>query len=82
MANPYTNNPSTPHKANGEAHPTSAVSQSMQELRHVVQGFGRYLRTHNLPTLRNDLEVRVRKHPFTTVLIGFGIGYLLGKLLK
>lgn len=84
MANPYTNNPKpiTTPKTNGESHPSSAVNQSVRELRQAFQGVSRYIRNHDLPTMRNDLEDRVREHPLATVLIGFGIGYLLGKILK
>lgn len=82
MANPYSDSPKISNKTNGEAHPSSPVSQSVHELRQVLQGVGRYIRTRDLPAMRSDLQERVREHPFATVMIGFGIGYLLGKLLK
>jgi len=45
-----------------------------------LEGSAEYLRTHPIPTMRDDIETRVRSHPFMSVGLAAGAGFLLGRL--
>ncbi|HLQ24687.1 MAG TPA: hypothetical protein VK138_02285 [Acidiferrobacterales bacterium] len=68
-------------KLNGEG-PRLQLGQYIQDVVRIFEGAAHYLKTHDTSTIKNDLAGRVRDYPVGTVIIGFGVGFLLGKILK
>lgn len=62
--------------------PTSGRPDLVEEALSALRRISAYLSGHQLATMRRDLEKRVREHPGTTIAIGFGIGLILGKLIR
>jgi ElaB/YqjD/DUF883 family membrane-anchored ribosome-binding protein len=46
-----------------------------------LQASGEYLEGHGLGAIGKDLTEMVKKHPISSILIGFGVGCLLGMTL-
>jgi hypothetical protein len=68
-------------KLNGEG-ARLPLGQFIQDVVRVLEGAAYYLKTNDISTIKNDLEGRVREYPVSTVMIGFGVGFLLGKIFK
>jgi len=47
-----------------------------------LQRAGTYLQQQDLSDMRADLENLIRKHPVESLLIGFGVGYLLARGMR
>ena len=43
---------------------------------------GNYLREQDLSDIRSDLEGLIRRHPFESLLVGLGVGYLLARSMR
>lgn len=54
------------------------VGEALTVLRRITS----YVSGHEVTAMRGDLEKRVREHPGASIAIGFGVGLLLGKLIK
>jgi len=46
------------------------------------QRAGSYLQEQELRDMRADLEGLIRRHPVESLLIGFGLGYLLARSMR
>ena len=66
-------------RLNGEG---TRLPQYIQDVVQILEGAAHYLKTNNMSTIKSDLEGRVREYPVSTVVIGFGVGFLLGKIFK
>jgi len=44
-----------------------------------LQAGGRYLQEHGFGDMTDDLSALVRRYPIQSVLVGFGVGFLLSK---
>jgi methyl-accepting chemotaxis protein len=47
-----------------------------------LQRAGSYLQEQDLADMRADLEGLIRRHPVESLLIGFGLGYLLARSMR
>jgi hypothetical protein len=47
-----------------------------------LESSGKYLQQHGLSGIGEDIAETIRKHPMPAVLIGIGLGYLLGRVLR
>ena len=47
-----------------------------------LQRAGTYLQQQDLSDMRADLEGLIRRHPMESLLVGFGIGYLLARSMR
>ena len=45
-----------------------------------LESSAEYLRTHEIGTIRDDLKKQIREHPFASVGIALGTGFLLGRV--
>ncbi len=72
----------TRNKLNGEGTRGLQLGQYVQDVVQLLEGVANYLKTHDIGTIKNDIEGRMRDYPLGTVAIGFGLGLLLGKILK
>ncbi len=77
---------STSEKFAYEGDPASTPSPEtpyfVEETLSILRRIGAYLSDRQLTTMRRDLERRVREHPGASIAIGFGVGFILGKLIK
>ena len=78
MANP-TAVPVT--RANGEAQ-MSEFSRYLQDLARGLERWSHYVSSRDTQSIRGDIERRVRDYPIGALAVGFGIGYLLGKIVR
>jgi ElaB/YqjD/DUF883 family membrane-anchored ribosome-binding protein len=44
-----------------------------------LQAGGRYLQEHNLGDMTEDLEALIRRYPIQSIVVGFGVGFLLSR---
>ena len=58
------------------------LGQYIQDVVQTLEGAAHYLKTNDMSKIKRDLEGRVREYPVSTVVIGFGVGFLLGKIFK
>lgn len=54
----------------------------VEETLSVLRRISAYLSDRDVATMRHDLEKRIREHPGASIAIGFGIGLIIGKLIK
>lgn len=47
-----------------------------------LEGGARYLQDHSLDGMTDDLGAMIRKNPVPAVLVGVGVGFVLGRLLR
>jgi len=47
-----------------------------------LQRAGSYLQEQDLADMRADLENLIRRHPVESLLVGFGLGYLLARSMR
>ncbi|HEX7090197.1 MAG TPA: hypothetical protein VF192_08675 [Longimicrobiales bacterium] len=45
-----------------------------------LESSAEYLRTHEMGTIRDDLKSQIREHPFASVGIALGTGFVLGRV--
>mgnify|MGYP001130870422 CR=1 FL=1 len=45
-----------------------------------LESSAEYLRTHEMGTIRDDLKAQIRDHPFASVGIALGTGFVLGRV--
>jgi len=58
---------------------TGAVANVADTAADTLERAGSYLQQQDLASMRADLEDIVRRHPIESLLVGFGIGYLLAR---
>lgn len=63
-----------PHEGPMGTVATAAVTQ--------LQAGARYLQHHDLGDMADDLSGMVRRYPMQSVLVGFGLGFVLGKMMS
>ncbi len=54
----------------------------LEDILRMIRGLSDYVSGHDLDRIRADIEMRIREHPGASLAIGFGVGLLLGKLIK
>lgn len=54
----------------------------VEETLSVLRRISAYLSSRDIAAMRHDLEKRVREYPVASIAIGFGVGLILGKLIK
>jgi ElaB/YqjD/DUF883 family membrane-anchored ribosome-binding protein len=60
--------------------PTSGpLADAADSAADTLQRAGTYLQEQDLADMRADVESLIRRHPIESLLIGFGIGYLLAR---
>jgi len=60
--------------------PTSGpLADAADTAADTLQRAGTYLQQQDLSDMRGDLEELIRRHPMESLLIGFGVGYLLAR---
>jgi len=47
-----------------------------------LEGSGRYLETHGLTGVADDLANEIRRNPIPALLVGVGVGFLIARMLK
>jgi len=57
-------------------------SPYFNEAMGALQKISAYVSARDVQAMRQDLERQIRAHPGTSIAIGFGVGMVLGKLLK
>ena len=62
--------------------PAPETSYFVEETLSVLRRISAYLSNRDVATMRHDLEKRIREHPGASVTIGFGVGLIIGKLIK
>jgi len=60
----------------------SDVRRYAQDALDAVAQLRQYLEKSDLETIRRDAEKRIRERPLTAVMVGLGVGFIVGKLLK
>lgn len=68
-----------------EASPAYRAPPTSPYLEEALRVLGRitaYVSERDVKEMRLDLERRVREHPGASIAIGFGVGVILGKLIK
>jgi ABC-type transporter Mla subunit MlaD len=55
------------------------IAEAADTAADTLQRAGSYLQEQDLSGIRSDLEGIIRRHPVESLLIGFGIGYLLAR---
>jgi ElaB/YqjD/DUF883 family membrane-anchored ribosome-binding protein len=55
------------------------VAQAVDTTAQTLERAGSYLQEQDLADMRAGVEELIRRYPMQAVLIGFGIGYLLGR---
>jgi len=58
------------------------VGQASQAVAGTLRDSGHYLEEAKFSGMANDVAKLVQRHPMPAILIGFGIGFLLGRALK
>jgi len=59
--------------------PLAGAADSAAE---TLQRAGTYLQQQDLTDMRSDLENLIRRHPVESLLVGFGLGYLLARSMR
>ncbi len=62
--------------------PTPETPYFVEETLNVLRRISAYLSDRDVATMRHDLEKRIREHPGASIAIGFGVGLIIGKLIK
>jgi ABC-type transporter Mla subunit MlaD len=63
--------------------PTSGpIADAADSAADTLQRAGSYLQEQDLADMRADLEGLIRRHPIESLLIGFGLGYLLARGMR
>lgn len=70
------------YEGEGETGFAATVKGAARQATRAAQGFTDYFRSRDVEAIRADIEQRVRQNPMASVAIGFGIGFLLAKLLR
>lgn len=60
----------------------ASVSPYLEEALNVLSRITAYVSERDVRDMRLDLERRIREHPGASIAIGFGVGVILGKLIK
>jgi ElaB/YqjD/DUF883 family membrane-anchored ribosome-binding protein len=58
---------------------TGAVANAADTAADTLQRAGTYLQQQDLADMRGDVEDLIRRYPMQSLLIGFGVGYLLAR---
>jgi len=58
------------------------VADAADTAADTLQRAGSYLQEQDLADMRADLEGLIRRHPVESLLIGFGLGYLLARGMR
>ena len=58
------------------------AGKAAQVVAETIKESGKYLEEHKLSGMANDVEQVVVKHPIPALLIGFGLGFCLGRMMK
>ena len=58
------------------------VADAADTAADTLQRAGTYLQQQDLADMRADLENLIRRHPVESLLIGFGLGYLLARSMR
>jgi len=58
------------------------VGQASQAVAGTLRDSGHYLEDAKFSGMANDVAKLVQRHPMPAILIGFGIGFMLGRALK
>jgi ElaB/YqjD/DUF883 family membrane-anchored ribosome-binding protein len=58
------------------------MGQASQAVAGTLRDSGHYLEEAKFSGMANDVSKLVQRHPMPAILIGFGIGFLLGRALK
>jgi ElaB/YqjD/DUF883 family membrane-anchored ribosome-binding protein len=63
--------------------PTSGpIADAADTAADTLQRAGSYLQEQDLSDMRADLENLIRRHPVESLLVGFGVGYLLARGMR
>ena len=79
-------NQMTPMTSTGPvgAHNDTGMSEFGRYLRdaaRTLERWSHYVSTRDMRGIRRDVESRVREYPVGTLVLGFGTGFLLGKMI-
>jgi len=55
------------------------VAQAADTTAQTLERAGSYLREQNLTDMQVDIEALIRRYPMQALLLGFGVGYLVGR---
>jgi len=58
---------------------TGAASQAVAD---TIKGSGRYIEEHKLSGMAQDVEGMIRNHPIPALLLCFGLGFCIGRVMK
>lgn len=58
------------------------VSEVADTAAQTMERAGTYLQEQDLAGMRADLEGVIRQHPIESLLVGFGVGYLLARSMR
>jgi ElaB/YqjD/DUF883 family membrane-anchored ribosome-binding protein len=58
------------------------VADAADATADTLERTGNYLREQDLSDIRSDLEGLIRRHPFESLLVGLGVGYLLARSMR
>lgn len=58
------------------------VADAADATADTLERTGTYLREQDLADIRSDLEGLIRRHPFESLLVGLGVGYLLARSMR
>ncbi|HEX7118755.1 MAG TPA: hypothetical protein VF212_08210 [Longimicrobiales bacterium] len=56
------------------------VGRIMHRAGDALESGAQYLRTHEIATMRDDVSTQIREHPFMSVGVALGTGFVLGRV--
>ncbi|HEX6939578.1 MAG TPA: hypothetical protein VF158_09205 [Longimicrobiales bacterium] len=56
------------------------VGKAMHRAGDALESGAEYIRTHELSTIRDDVSTQIREHPFMSVGVALGTGFVLGRM--
>ncbi|MBI4408265.1 MAG: hypothetical protein HY561_01070 [Gemmatimonadetes bacterium] len=57
------------------------AGRGLHRVGDVLEDSADYLRTHEIPEIRDDMRTRIQRHPLLSMGIAMGAGYLMGRIL-
>lgn len=62
--------------------PDGKVKEVAETAAGALERSGQYLQQADIQTVRSDLEMLIRRHPVESLLIGFGLGFVLARGMR
>ncbi len=58
------------------------VGKLLHRAGDAIESGANYIRTHELSTIRDDVTTQIREHPFASVGVALGTGFVLGRVFS